>query len=53
MSPAHIQYMLSKIPRGRFVELDEVASMVCWLLPFENLCATGAVFDLSAGRATY
>jgi NAD(P)-dependent dehydrogenase (short-subunit alcohol dehydrogenase family) len=53
MSPAHIEFMLSRIPRGRFVELDEVSAMVCWLLSAENSCATGAVFDLSGGRATY
>lgn len=53
MPQAQIDYMLSKIPRGRFVEVDEVVSMVCWLLSEENSCATGAVFDLSAGRATY
>lgn len=53
MPASHIDYMLSKIPRGRFVAIDEVTSMVCWLLSTENSCATGAVFDLSAGRATY
>lgn len=53
MPQSHIDMMLSKIPRGRFVEIDEVASMVTWLLSEENSCATGAVFDLSAGRATY
>lgn len=53
MAQSHIDFMLSKIPRGRFVEIDEVAAMVTWLLSDENSCATGAVFDLSAGRATY
>lgn len=53
MPQAQIDYMLSKIPRGRFVEIDEVTSMVTWLLSEENSCATGAVFDLSGGRATY
>lgn len=53
MAPSHIDFMLSKIPRGRFVEVAEVASLVAWLLSQENSCATGAVFDLSAGRATY
>jgi NAD(P)-dependent dehydrogenase (short-subunit alcohol dehydrogenase family) len=50
---AHIDYMLSKIPRGRFVEVDEIAAMVTWLVSAENSFTTGAVFDLSGGRATY
>jgi 3-oxoacyl-[acyl-carrier protein] reductase len=53
MSQQHIDYMLSKIPRARFLELDEAASMVAWLLSRENSYTTGAVFDLSGGRATY
>ena len=53
MTQQHIDYMLSKIPRGRFLELDEVASMVAWLVSEENSFTTGAVFDLSGGRATY
>ena len=53
MSQEHIDYMLSKIPRARFVELDETAAMVCWLLSSENSFTTGSVFDLSGGRATY
>ena len=53
MSEEHIGYMLSKIPRGRFVETDEVAAMVTWLVSAENSFTTGAVFDLSGGRATY
>ncbi len=53
ISPEHIQYMLSKIPRGRFVRVEEVASMVAWLVSEENSFTTGAVFDLSGGRATY
>jgi 2-dehydro-3-deoxy-L-rhamnonate dehydrogenase (NAD+) len=53
MTPAHIQYMLSKIPRNRFLEVDEFASMVTWLVSSENSFTTGAVFDLSGGRATY
>jgi 3-oxoacyl-[acyl-carrier protein] reductase len=53
MTPAHIDYMLAKIPRGRFLELDEAASMVAWLVSRENSFTTGAVFDLSGGRATY
>ncbi len=50
---AHIDYMLSKIPRGRFVTVDEIAAMVAWLVSKENSFTTGAVFDLSGGRATY
>jgi 3-oxoacyl-[acyl-carrier protein] reductase len=53
MSEEHIQYMLSKIPRGRFVNVDEIASLVAWLASSENSFATGAVFDISGGRATY
>jgi 2-dehydro-3-deoxy-L-rhamnonate dehydrogenase (NAD+) len=53
MTQAHIDYMLSKIPRNRFVEVDEIASMVAWLVSEENSFTTGAVFDLSGGRATY
>ncbi len=53
MSQAHIDFMLSRIPRGRFLEVDEVASMVAWLVSEENSFTTGAVFDLSGGRATY
>ena len=49
----HIDYMLSKIPRGRFVDTTEVASMVAWLCSAENSFTTAAVFDLSGGRATY
>ena len=49
----HIDYMLSKIPRGRFVEVNEIAAMVAWLVSEENSFTTGAVFDLSGGRATY
>lgn len=48
-----IDFMLSKIPRGRFLEVHEVASMVAWLVSEENSFTTGAVFDLSGGRATY
>jgi 3-oxoacyl-[acyl-carrier protein] reductase len=48
-----IDYMLSKIPRGRFVTVEEIASMVTWLVSAENSFTTGAVFDLSGGRATY
>ncbi|MNW22528.1 Acetoacetyl-CoA reductase [compost metagenome] len=53
MSQQHIDYMLSKIPRGRFVDVAEIASMVAWLVSEENSFTTGAVFDLSGGRATY
>ncbi len=53
LSQQHIDYMLEKIPRGRFLEVDEVASMVAWLVSAENSFTTGAVFDLSGGRATY
>lgn len=53
MSQEHIDYMLSKIPRGRFLELDEAASMIVWLCSRENSFTTGGVFDLSGGRATY
>lgn len=53
MSKAHIDYMLSRIPRGRFLEVDEVGAMVAWLVSEENSFTTAAVFDLSGGRATY
>jgi len=53
MTQQHIDYMLAKIPRGRFVEVEEIASMVAWLVSAENSFTTGAVFDLSGGRATY
>jgi 3-oxoacyl-[acyl-carrier protein] reductase len=53
MTPAHIEYMLSKIPRGRFVETDEIASLAAWLASPDNSFSTGAVFDISGGRATY
>ncbi|HKY93706.1 MAG TPA: SDR family NAD(P)-dependent oxidoreductase [Kiloniellales bacterium] len=53
MTESHIAYMLSKIPRGRFVEVDEIAALVAWLVSAENSFTTGAVFDLSGGRATY
>jgi len=53
MSQEHIGYMLSKIPRGRFLEVNEVSAMVAWLVSEENSFTTGAVFDLSGGRATY
>ena len=53
MTQEHIDYMLSKIPRGRFVEVEEIAAMVAWLVSAENSFTTGGVFDLSGGRATY
>ena len=53
ISQQHIDYMLSKIPRGRFVDVEEIAAMVAWLASEENSFTTGAVFDLSGGRATY
>lgn len=53
MAQEHIDYMLSKIPRGRFLELDEAAAMITWLCTRENSFTTAAVFDLSGGRATY
>jgi len=53
MTPQHIDYMLSKIPRGRFLLVEEIAAMVAWLVSQENSFTTGAVFDLSGGRATY
>jgi NAD(P)-dependent dehydrogenase (short-subunit alcohol dehydrogenase family) len=53
MTPEFIAYMLAKIPRGRFVEVDEIAAMVAWLVSKENSFTTAAVFDLSGGRATY
>lgn len=53
MTQTHIDYMLSKIPRGRSVAVEEIAAMVAWLLSAENSFTTGAVFDLSGGRATY
>ena len=53
MSQEHIDYMLSKIPRERFLDVDEAANMISWLCSEENSFTTGAVFDLSGGRATY
>ncbi len=53
MSQEHIDFMLSRIPRGRFLEPVEVGAMVAWLVSEENSFTTGAVFDLSGGRATY
>ena len=53
ISEDHINYMLSKIPRNRFLKVEEAASMVAWLCSEENSFTTGGVFDLSGGRATY
>ena len=53
LKPEFIEYMLSRIPRGRFAEVDEIAGMVSWLVSPENSFTTAAVFDLSGGRATY
>ncbi len=53
ISQAHIDYMLERIPRGRFLKVEEAAAMVAWMVSEENAFTTGAVFDLSGGRATY
>ena len=53
ISQEHIDYMLSKIPRNRFLKVEELASMVSWLVSEENSYTTSATFDLSGGRATY
>jgi len=53
MTPAHIEFMLSKIPLGRFGHVEEIAAMVAWLCTEDCSFSTGAVFDLSGGRATY
>ena len=53
MTKEHIDYMLSKIPRNRFILVEELSSLVTWLVTEENSYTTGAVFDLSGGRATY
>ena len=53
MTREHINYMLSKIPMGRFGTTDEVSSLVCWLASSECSFSTGSVFDISGGRATY
>jgi 3-oxoacyl-[acyl-carrier protein] reductase len=53
ISQSHIDYMLARIPRGRFLLVEEAAAMVAWLVSEENSFTTGAVFDLSGGRATY
>jgi 3-oxoacyl-[acyl-carrier protein] reductase len=53
MTKQHIDYMLSKIPMNRFVNVDEIASLVCWLASEDCSFSTGAVFDISGGRGTY
>ena len=53
ISQEHIDYMLGKIPRGRFAKVEEIAAMVAWIASEENSFTTGAAFDLSGGRATY
>jgi 2-dehydro-3-deoxy-L-rhamnonate dehydrogenase (NAD+) len=53
MTQPHIDYMLSKIPRARFVRVEEIAALAVWLASEENSFATGAVYDMSGGRATY
>jgi 2-dehydro-3-deoxy-L-rhamnonate dehydrogenase (NAD+) len=53
MRQEHIDFMLSRIPRGRFLQVEEASSLVAWLVSEENSFTTGAVFDLSGGRATY
>jgi 2-dehydro-3-deoxy-L-rhamnonate dehydrogenase (NAD+) len=53
MKTEHIEYMRSKIPMGRFAEVDEIAALICWLTSEDCSFSTGAVFDISGGRATY
>ena len=53
MTKQHIDYMLAKIPMSRFVAIDEIAALVCWLASEDCSFSTGAVFDISGGRATY
>jgi len=53
MSDKHVKFMLSKVPRGRFLEPEELSSLVCWLSSEENSFSTAAVFDISGGRSTY
>ena len=53
VSQEHIDFMLSKIPMGRFGKVEEIAAIVCWLASEECSFTTGAVFDISGGRATY
>jgi len=53
MTDEHVKLMRSKVPRGRFLELEELSSLVCWLSSEENSFSTAAVFDISGGRSTY
>ena len=53
MTKEHVQKMLSKVPRGRFLEVEEFTSLVCWLSSEENTFTTAAVYDISGGRSTY
>ena len=53
MSKEHVARMLSKVPRGRFLEIEEFNSLICWLASEENSFSTAAVFDISGGRSTY
>ena len=53
MTQQHIEYMLSKIPMNRFVKVEEIAALVCWLASEDCSFSTGGVFDISGGRATY
>ena len=53
MSKEHVAKMLSKVPRGRFLEIEEFTSLICWLSSQENSFSTAAVFDISGGRSTY
>ena len=53
MSKEHVARMLSKVPRGRFLEVEEFTSLICWLSSEENTFSTAAVFDISGGRSTY
>ena len=53
MSKEHVARMLSKVPRGRFLEIEEFTSLICWLSSEENSFSTAAIFDISGGRSTY
>ena len=53
MTKEHVERMLSKVPRGRFLEVEEFTSLICWLSSEENTFSTAAVFDISGGRSTY
>ena len=53
MTKEHVQKMLSKVPRGRFLEVEEFTSLICWLSSEENTFSTAAIFDISGGRSTY